>query len=104
MSKIKLNLEDQDALFSVVNFLSNIDIAEESADKLSKIDFNATGGEAKMGVLVFQALGKSLSNSREELNGLLAELADVSVEEINNLNAIEYLKLFTSFLEVNSSE
>ena len=104
MSKeITLNLDDQAALIAVVGFISNINIPEGAAQKISEINLGGGNGVGPKEIISgIQSMGSTFGDNKPARNQLLAELSGEKVAVIDSLSLVDYVELLASFFQADA--
>lgn len=96
-NKIELKL-NKSSIFRVVGFLSDINVNEEIEEMLTKVDIQKVSAAGQR-VVGGQLIMKIIASSERQADELFADLADVDVEVIQELDFEEFFDLVETFIE-----
>lgn len=96
--KIELKL-NKSSIFRIARFIADLQINESLINSFEKLLDKEEDSELEFAVVGGQMIAQLLAESEDETDELLADLADVDVSVIQNLDIDEYFDLVESFIE-----
>lgn len=95
--KVELKL-NKSSVFRIARFIADLQINDNLIQSFEEV-MNKKDSGLEFAVVGGQMLARLLAESEEETDELFADLADVDVEVIRNLDIDEYFDLVESFIE-----